>query len=329
MGKSLPDNCTFLISLQLPFEVSKKEFQSHPAFASPEMAVPMQALPGGSICSNPFLGLSARLPFLPAGIPLPFIPSAPTSSPCSSMDSREEIENTTKRRKFLSPESVRVLNEWYSVNKNHPYPNDETVEFLAEKAGISIFQVKKWMANKRVRSCNTLAFNGSIHPKKLQKLMQLRENENQGSVSNSSLGSGAAAFEEKPDSSADVKSRTPSSKGKGNRFLDPAAVDCMNKWYVDHLTYPYPTEDEKRAIAKDAGISVAQVTCWFANKRNRNNNTKKISTKNAWPKGSQKMRFMDANSNGQVPLEQFPVLPGFPGHPYHQPLPFGLPPQRK
>ncbi|ELU08448.1 hypothetical protein CAPTEDRAFT_88304, partial [Capitella teleta] len=58
---------------------------------------------------------------------------------------------------------------------------------------------------------------------------------------------------------------------RGSRFLDPSAVDHMNKWYNDHIAYPYPTEDEKNTIAKEAGLTVAQVTCWFANKRNRNN----------------------------------------------------------
>ncbi|ELU08447.1 hypothetical protein CAPTEDRAFT_71009, partial [Capitella teleta] len=55
------------------------------------------------------------------------------------------------RRRFLSPESVRILSDWYTEHEDHPYPSDQIVERLANRANISVFQVKKWMANKRVR----------------------------------------------------------------------------------------------------------------------------------------------------------------------------------
>ena len=63
---------------------------------------------------------------------------------------------------------------------------------------------------------------------------------------------------------------------RSKRMLPAIAVETLNKWYFDHLAYPYPTEEEKAELARDGGLLVSQVTCWFANKRNRSHNTKKV-----------------------------------------------------
>jgi len=210
-------------------------------------------------------------------------------SPSSSNDSSSGGElnsgdmpdegQRSQKRKFLCPSAVSILNHWYESHFDHPYPDETTVDDLAKQGNITPPQVKKWMANKRVRSCNTLAFNGSIHPKKLQKLMQLKESSMQVS---------------------DLEEATPPmtkmtlSEKKSKRLLNPQAVDYMNNWYAEHLNYPYPTEDEKSRIASEAGLSLPQVTCWFANKRNRSNNTRRISTKTMWQKLNRKMEILDA-----------------------------------
>ncbi|XP_023932951.1 homeobox protein knotted-1-like 8 [Lingula anatina] len=59
-----------------------------------------------------------------------------------------------------------------------------------------------------------------------------------------------------------------------NRLLNPKAVEIMQNWYDMHCENPYPTEEEKRDLAEQGGISLGQVKAWFANKRNRNCNTK-------------------------------------------------------
>jgi hypothetical protein len=48
----------------------------------------------------------------------------------------------------------------------------------------------------------------------------------------------------------------------------------MMRWYETHQESPYPNKAEKEQMAKEGGISVTQVKSWFANKRNRNNNTR-------------------------------------------------------
>ena len=59
-----------------------------------------------------------------------------------------------------------------------------------------------------------------------------------------------------------------------SRQLNARAVKILNEWYERHINNPYPTDDEKMALADVCGLSLSQVKAWFANKRNRTNNTK-------------------------------------------------------
>lgn len=54
--------------------------------------------------------------------------------------------------RFLGSRAVAVLNHWFQLNREYPYPDDERTDQLANEAGITQKQVKKWFANKRVRS---------------------------------------------------------------------------------------------------------------------------------------------------------------------------------
>lgn len=61
-----------------------------------------------------------------------------------------------KRRSQFSLEAVRILECWYQENESHPYPSGTDISLLARKGRISQEQVRKWFANKRNRSSNTL-----------------------------------------------------------------------------------------------------------------------------------------------------------------------------
>jgi len=63
------------------------------------------------------------------------------------------------------------------------------------------------------------------------------------------------------------------------RYLSPFAKSVLNDWFRKHLYRPYPTYSEKKELAKLCGISSSKVDTWFANKRNRTHNTKKLPPK--------------------------------------------------
>ena len=55
----------------------------------------------------------------------------------------------------LKPEATDIMNRWYYEHLRHPYPNPDTTEKLAKACHITVDQVKKWFANKRMRTRNT------------------------------------------------------------------------------------------------------------------------------------------------------------------------------
>lgn len=65
-----------------------------------------------------------------------------------------------------------------------------------------------------------------------------------------------------------------SSMGKQRRNLPPKATKLMNQWFECHLDHPYPSDQEKRTLASQGGITVEQVSTWFSNKRSRSKSLK-------------------------------------------------------
>ncbi|CAH8523860.1 unnamed protein product [Schistosoma bovis] len=59
-----------------------------------------------------------------------------------------------------------------------------------------------------------------------------------------------------------------------NRPLNQTALSVMESWYTNHVDNPYPTTAEKEELAALGGITVIQVSSWFANRRTRTANTK-------------------------------------------------------
>ncbi|XP_063400094.1 homeobox protein 3-like [Mytilus trossulus] len=142
------------------------------------------------------------------------------------------------QRRQITTEATTVLTIWYENHLSYPYPTDEEVETLTILTSLSTQQVKKWMANKRVRCFNTLSITGNTHPIKA-KLAGKKKN-------------------------IDI-----------TKQLTEKSRVVLNNWYQHHIEKPYPSEQEKKMLALEARITIAQVKSWFANKRSRANNRKR------------------------------------------------------
>ncbi|XP_059613029.1 homeobox protein PKNOX1-like isoform X2 [Phlebotomus argentipes] len=59
------------------------------------------------------------------------------------------------------------------------------------------------------------------------------------------------------------------SKRQKRGILPKHATSVMRAWLFQHLVHPYPTEDEKRAIAAQTNLTLLQVNNWFINARRR------------------------------------------------------------
>ena len=57
-----------------------------------------------------------------------------------------------KRKSYAEQlRAAKMLDEWYQRNRDFPYPNERTSQYLALQCGLSVTQVNKWIANKRHR----------------------------------------------------------------------------------------------------------------------------------------------------------------------------------
>lgn len=156
----------------------------------------------------------------------------------------------------LPEPAKQLLTSWYETHVRHPYPQPDELSHLVMMTGQSRRKVLKWLANRRARTGNTLPHNGSVHPRKIIKIRQLRR------------------LAEEKGPRPDQQLATRRSRQRSLRFLPESVVDGLQRWYDDHLGYPYPTDSEKRHLAEQLGTTVVKVTNWFANKRNRSGHGK-------------------------------------------------------
>ncbi|KAK6345851.1 hypothetical protein TWF730_010194 [Orbilia blumenaviensis] len=61
----------------------------------------------------------------------------------------------------------------------------------------------------------------------------------------------------------------PTKKNKGRRHLSKSSKTALQKWFLNNIQHPYPSEAEKQSLSEETGLSVRQVTDWFANTRRR------------------------------------------------------------
>jgi hypothetical protein len=54
-----------------------------------------------------------------------------------------------------------------------------------------------------------------------------------------------------------------SSSGKRRRQLPAASLAVLKKWLFTHRDNPYPSEAEKRQLAKEANLDITQVRNWY------------------------------------------------------------------
>ncbi|CAF0774681.1 unnamed protein product [Rotaria sp. Silwood1] len=65
-----------------------------------------------------------------------------------------------------------------------------------------------------------------------------------------------------------LRSRSLDARRKRRNF-SKLAIEVLNEYFYSHLSNPYPSDEIKEELARQCGISVAQVSNWFGNKRIR------------------------------------------------------------
>ncbi|XP_033120984.1 homeobox protein Meis1-like isoform X3 [Anneissia japonica] len=81
-----------------------------------------------------------------------------------------------------------------------------------------------------------------------------------GNLENS-IGSGEGTEEDDDDRSK--------GRQKKRGIFPKSATNIMRAWLFQHLTHPYPSEEQKKQLAQDTGLTILQVNNWFINARRR------------------------------------------------------------
>merc|ERR1712241_762721 len=82
-------------------------------------------------------------------------------------------------------------------------------------------------------------------------------------ASNASVGSGDGT------DGCDDDDPTSKKNAKKRGIFPKVATNILRAWLFQHLTHPYPSEDQKKQLAQDTGLSILQVNNWFINARRR------------------------------------------------------------
>ena len=154
-------------------------------------------------------------------------------------------------RKYLNPQATDLMELWYKENRQHPYPSILDLNKLAQDGHITLAQVRKWMANKRMRSSNTTSRKPGEDFDHRQR--RVREVSCSRAVVSSSCSD--TADQSRVDHYP--------------RHFTPRVTAILNSWFEQNRSSPYPSEEEKEQLARDTRLTVKQIRYWFANKRTR------------------------------------------------------------
>ncbi|WKY11959.1 hypothetical protein Q1695_003489 [Nippostrongylus brasiliensis] len=58
-------------------------------------------------------------------------------------------------------------------------------------------------------------------------------------------------------------------QAKKRGIFPKPATNILRAWLFQHLTHPYPSEEQKKQLANDTGLTILQVNNWFINARRR------------------------------------------------------------
>ncbi|KAF3701078.1 Homeobox protein Meis2 Meis1-related protein 1 [Channa argus] len=116
---------------------------------------------------------------------------------------------------------------------------------------------------------------------------------------------------------------------KKRGIFPKVATNIMRAWLFQHLTHPYPSEEQKKQLAQDTGLTILQVNNWFINARRRivqpmiDQSNRAVSQGAAYsPEGQPMGSFV---LDGQQHMGIRPAgLPGMPGEYVPQSGPMGM-----
>ncbi|SPO07313.1 uncharacterized protein DNG_10007 [Cephalotrichum gorgonifer] len=113
-----------------------------------------------------------------------------------------------------------------------------------------------------------------------------------------------------PTTRPPLRPTVPPVSGKRSSSRSVHKNRALRTWFAAHIDHPYPSEEEKSAMAQQSGLSRTQVVNWFSNARRRHKMSAEASSARSatkiFPQGSPMPRSILAN---MTPLERWRSSP--------------------
>ena len=203
-----------------------------------------------------------------------------TSASPVDMTTSDDVTNSTMNspylgnRKYLNPQAIDLMELWYQDNQQDLYPSILDLNKLARDGHITVAQVRKWMANKRMRSSNTTSRKpGENFVRRQRRVREVSCSRAVVSFSSCSDTADKSHVDHYP------------------RHFTPRVTAILNSWFETNKSSPYPSEEEKEKLARDTRLTVKQIRYWFANKRTRTLRKHNVTKDSQNPRQEQLQQF--------------------------------------
>lgn len=170
----------------------------------------------------------------------------------------------------LPPPVLRLTNI-AEVNKENVSPMQQ--QFPPARFNLQEYVSKQQCTGEKTAVLSQSENNAASHEFSVPKRTETKSEPKFANMAEYQSAKRSAAQKRKNLSTSDDSEQS-NGRRRHNEPLNNMALQVMNNWYQQNSENPYPSKAEKEELARRGGITLAQVKSWFANKRNRSNNTR-------------------------------------------------------
>lgn len=131
---------------------------------------------------------------------------------------------------------------------------------------LSVMNVSGETSNRPIIQVSTFPFVNSQSPNTNFFLAPLMLNPNL-LIDNPESSSSASSNSPSPSTSDDLADIQSHKRRRGN--LPKPVINILRTWLINNKRHPYPSEEVKRNLARQTGLTKSQISNWFINARRR------------------------------------------------------------